>query len=151
MLLELKSWKLLHAKNNMLSPATGKPIVVLSQEMILGCYCSSLILNFTHSYQKSSSYLHDDSRRQFNKSKICHKVDVPAKSAEGSYAHPVTLFHIGSRVEQSKKRPPKIATLMHRKRYETVGSKTSYACKTTIENKKLSRNIYRGGSVDLRS
>ena len=43
-----ESWKLLHAKNNMLSPATGKPIIVLSQEMILGCYCSSLILNRTH-------------------------------------------------------------------------------------------------------
>ena len=43
-----ESWKLLHAKNNMLSPATGKPIIVLSQEMILGCYCSSLILNKTH-------------------------------------------------------------------------------------------------------
>ena len=43
-----ESWKLLYAKNNMLSPATGKPIIVLSQEMILGCYCSSLILNKTH-------------------------------------------------------------------------------------------------------
>ena len=42
-----ESWKLLHAKNNMLSPATGKPIIVLSQEMILGCYCSTLILNKT--------------------------------------------------------------------------------------------------------
>ena len=43
-----ESWKLLYAKNNMLSPATGKPVIVLSQEMILGCYCSSLVLNKTH-------------------------------------------------------------------------------------------------------
>ena len=57
-----ESWKLLHARNNMLSPATGKPIVVLSQEMILGCYCSTLILNKTHFMT---------SRLRHNKSLIC--------------------------------------------------------------------------------
>ena len=48
-----ESWKLLHAKNNMLSPATGRPIIVLSQEMILGCYCSSLIWN--NSFKKKQT------------------------------------------------------------------------------------------------
>ena len=49
-----ESWKLLHAKNNMLSPATGKPIIVLSQEMILGCYCSSLIWNNSFKKRKQT-------------------------------------------------------------------------------------------------
>ena len=31
-------YKLLHSRNNLLSPATGEPIVLPSQDMVLGCY-----------------------------------------------------------------------------------------------------------------
>ena len=51
-----ESWKLLYAKNNLLSPATGKPVIILSQEMILGCYSWSLILNNAYSRRFHSSY-----------------------------------------------------------------------------------------------
>ena len=51
-----ESWKLLYARNNMLSPATGKPIIVLSQEMILGCYSWSLVLNNTYFRNLHSSF-----------------------------------------------------------------------------------------------
>nr|YP_009367546.1 beta' subunit of RNA polymerase [Pseudoneochloris marina]ARK14516.1 beta' subunit of RNA polymerase [Pseudoneochloris marina] len=33
-----EAWKLMWARNNLLSPATGEPIVVPSQDMVLGCY-----------------------------------------------------------------------------------------------------------------
>jgi DNA-directed RNA polymerase beta' subunit len=33
-----EAWKLMWSPNNLLSPATGQPIVVPSQDMILGCY-----------------------------------------------------------------------------------------------------------------
>ena len=33
-----EAWKLLWSRNNVLSPATGQPILVPSQDMVLGCY-----------------------------------------------------------------------------------------------------------------
>ena len=33
-----EAWKLMWSRNNLLSPATGQPIIVPSQDMILGCY-----------------------------------------------------------------------------------------------------------------
>ncbi len=33
-----EAWKLMWSRNNILSPATGQPIIVPSQDMILGCY-----------------------------------------------------------------------------------------------------------------
>nr|AIT93520.1 beta' subunit of RNA polymerase [Prasiolopsis sp. SAG 84.81] len=33
-----EAWKLMWSRNNLLSPATGEPIIVPSQDMVLGCY-----------------------------------------------------------------------------------------------------------------
>ena len=33
-----EAWKLMWSRNNLLSPATGEPIIIPSQDMILGCY-----------------------------------------------------------------------------------------------------------------
>nr|BCA78169.1 chloroplast RNA polymerase beta' chain [Astrephomene gubernaculifera] len=33
-----EAWKLMLARNNLLSPATGEPIILPSQDMVLGCY-----------------------------------------------------------------------------------------------------------------
>lgn len=33
-----EAWKLLWSRNNILSPATGDPVIVPSQDMVLGCY-----------------------------------------------------------------------------------------------------------------
>ena len=33
-----EAWKLMWGRNNILSPATGEPIIVPSQDMVLGCY-----------------------------------------------------------------------------------------------------------------
>ncbi len=33
-----EAWKLLWSRNNLLSPATGQPVLVPSQDMVLGCY-----------------------------------------------------------------------------------------------------------------
>nr|YP_009463658.1 DNA-directed RNA polymerase subunit beta' [Haematococcus lacustris]AUW36480.1 DNA-directed RNA polymerase subunit beta' [Haematococcus lacustris] len=33
-----EAWKLMLARNNMLSPATGEPLTIPSQDMVLGCY-----------------------------------------------------------------------------------------------------------------
>ena len=35
---QAEAWKLLWSRNNLLSPATGQPILVPSQDMVLGCY-----------------------------------------------------------------------------------------------------------------
>ena len=59
-----ESWKLLHAKNNMLSPATGKPIIILSQEMILGCYCSSLIWNNSFKKKRQTNSINSKADRR---------------------------------------------------------------------------------------
>ena len=33
-----EAWKLMWSRNNLLSPATGQPIILPSQDMVLGCY-----------------------------------------------------------------------------------------------------------------
>ena len=39
-----EAWKILWSKNNLLSPATGQPILVPSQDMVLGCYYLSVFI-----------------------------------------------------------------------------------------------------------
>ena len=39
-----ESWKLLWSRNNILSPATGQPILLPSQDMVLGCYYLTQLL-----------------------------------------------------------------------------------------------------------
>ena len=39
-----EAWKIMWSKNNLLSPATGQPILVPSQDMVLGCYYLSVIV-----------------------------------------------------------------------------------------------------------
>lgn len=46
-----EAWKLLWSRNNLLSPATGQPILVPSQDMVLGCY----YLTTAHQQQSGDS------------------------------------------------------------------------------------------------
>jgi DNA-directed RNA polymerase subunit beta' len=39
-----ESWKLLWSRNNILSPATGQPVILPSQDMVLGCYYLTQLL-----------------------------------------------------------------------------------------------------------
>ena len=39
-----EAWKIMWSKNNLLSPATGQPILVPSQDMVLGCYYLSVFV-----------------------------------------------------------------------------------------------------------
>ena len=34
----VEAWKLMGSRNNLLSPATGEPVIIPSQDMVLGCY-----------------------------------------------------------------------------------------------------------------
>ncbi len=40
-----EAWSLLWSRNNLLSPATGQPIMLPSQDMVLGCYYATTIYN----------------------------------------------------------------------------------------------------------
>ena len=46
-----EAWKLMLARNNLLSPATGDPIILPSQDMVLGCYY--LTTNCSEKWSKS--------------------------------------------------------------------------------------------------
>ena len=46
-----EAWKLMWSRNNLLSPATGQPIIVPSQDMVLGCY---YLTNFNSKVQLTS-------------------------------------------------------------------------------------------------
>ena len=48
-----EAWKIMWSKNNLLSPATGQPILVPSQDMVLGCYYLSVLLPRVIEYKKS--------------------------------------------------------------------------------------------------
>ena len=39
-----EAWKIMWSKNNLLSPATGQPILVPSQDMVLGCYYLTVLV-----------------------------------------------------------------------------------------------------------
>jgi hypothetical protein len=41
-----EAWKLMLSRNNLLSPATGEPLVLPSQDMVLGCYYLTTNSNF---------------------------------------------------------------------------------------------------------
>lgn len=58
--LESKSeaWSLMLATQNILSPATGEPILVPSQDMVLGCYYSTTI-NFKTKFKNISPYFNN--------------------------------------------------------------------------------------------
>ena len=65
-----EAWKLMWSRNNLLSPATGQPILVPSQDMILGCYY--LTTNNLKPQLGKGSYFIDlhDVIQAFNQKKI---------------------------------------------------------------------------------
>ncbi len=55
-----EAWRLMLARNNLLSPATGEPIILPSQDMVLGCYYLTTTRKLKHSqYEKSNLYFSD--------------------------------------------------------------------------------------------
>ena len=54
-----EAWRLMLARNNLLSPATGDPIILPSQDMVLGCYYLTTLRKYNHKnsqIQKSNQY-----------------------------------------------------------------------------------------------
>ena len=49
-----EAWKIMWSRNNLLSPATGQPILVPSQDMVLGCYYLTALKNRSLDYQKTN-------------------------------------------------------------------------------------------------
>ena len=79
-----ESWKLMWSRNNLLSPATGQPILIPSQDMVLGCYylttfnskpqLTSLVASNT---KQNRIYLKPESKKNFvlqekSKKRGCH-------------------------------------------------------------------------------
>jgi DNA-directed RNA polymerase beta' subunit len=55
-----EAWRLMLARNNLLSPATGEPIILPSQDMVLGCYYLTTTRKLKHSqYEKLNLYFSD--------------------------------------------------------------------------------------------
>ena len=48
-----EAWKIMWSKNNLLSPATGQPILVPSQDMVLGCYYLSVLVPRVGSFKEA--------------------------------------------------------------------------------------------------
>jgi DNA-directed RNA polymerase beta' subunit len=55
----IEAWKLILSRNNLLSPATGEPILLPSQDMVLGCYYLTI--------ENSQSLLTKQKKRNENK------------------------------------------------------------------------------------
>ena len=49
-----EAWKIMWSRNNLLSPATGQPILVPSQDMVLGCYYLTALKNRSLDCQKTN-------------------------------------------------------------------------------------------------
>lgn len=54
-----EAWKLMWSRNNLLSPATGQPILVPSQDMVLGCYylTTSALLTSRSEFKSNNLFL----------------------------------------------------------------------------------------------
>ena len=52
-----EAWKIMWSKNNLLSPATGQPILVPSQDMVLGCYYLSVLVPRVGSFKGAEETL----------------------------------------------------------------------------------------------
>ena len=52
-----EAWKIMWSKNNLLSPATGQPILVPSQDMVLGCYYLSVLVPRVGSFKGADETL----------------------------------------------------------------------------------------------
>jgi len=65
-----EAWKLMWSRNNLLSPATGQPILIPSQDMVLGCYY--LTTTNSKAFKGIGKYFIDlnDSLKAFNQKKI---------------------------------------------------------------------------------
>ena len=51
-----EAWKLMWGRNNILSPATGEPIIIPSQDMVLGCYYLTTLDKIKRSNTLISNY-----------------------------------------------------------------------------------------------
>lgn len=69
-----EAWKLMLARNNLLSPATGEPILLPSQDMVLGCY---YLTTESNKYQQASNSYFSDIQQVMN-AYYLHKVDLHA-------------------------------------------------------------------------
>jgi DNA-directed RNA polymerase beta' subunit len=72
-----EAWKLMLSRNNILSPATGDPLAIPSQDMVLGCYylTTNLLNSKTHNFahrKGSGSYFSniDDALKNYELNKI---------------------------------------------------------------------------------
>ena len=65
-----EAWKLMWSRNNLLSPATGQPILIPTQDMVLGCYY--LTTTNSRAFQGIGQYFIDldEALKAFNKKKI---------------------------------------------------------------------------------
>nr|ALO21044.1 beta' subunit of RNA polymerase [Lobochlamys segnis] len=69
-----EAWKLMFSRNNLLSPATGEPIILPSQDMVLGCYYLTTNTNkFAITSQRGYKNIFanfDDVLKAYNQQKI---------------------------------------------------------------------------------
>ena len=74
-----ESWNLMWSRNNLLSPATGQPILVPSQDMVLGCYYLTTLIPETISLDKygfNLFYSHIDQVLQSYQKKKLHAQSI---------------------------------------------------------------------------
>ena len=81
-----EAWKIMWSKNNLLSPATGQPILVPSQDMVLGCYYLSVILprvknkSLSHTFKESTDLPKTGVDSQLAQNQLAQKKNVLASS-----------------------------------------------------------------------
>lgn len=65
-----EAWKLMWSRNNLLSPATGQPILLPSQDMVLGCYYATTINSYLFQTKISIFSNIEDALCAYNQNKI---------------------------------------------------------------------------------
>nr|YP_009184601.1 beta' subunit of RNA polymerase [Treubaria triappendiculata]ALO62663.1 beta' subunit of RNA polymerase [Treubaria triappendiculata] len=69
---QAEAWKLMFSRNNLLSPATGDPVLLPSQDMVLGCYYLTIKNPFRTKIKGSGQYFHNLNSvlKAFNKNEL---------------------------------------------------------------------------------
>ncbi len=100
-----EAWKLLWSRNNILSPATGQPVLIPSQDMVLGCYYLTQSLSGL-----SSSSLYSSSLRLSSISSL--EKGTRRKNEKGRFVR--SLLALPKEGSKEVRKPPLFTSLFRR-------------------------------------
>lgn len=130
-----EAWKLMLARNNIFSPATGEPLAIPSQDMVLGCYYLTAVNPFIKSHNTTFFNNFDDVLTALNQNQITIHSNVWVKWNGLVYNPSGDTTTLNKKIKSFKKERKTLKTNKSAARY-CLPFKNAYNS-TLIKNKTL--------------